>query len=224
MKSNGTIKDYTALSSSRGVLSSAARVTSKYPILAVDSGSYPLVTPPTFINPTNGSIASLLTGNQALVDAILAGQLNTKVGDTLTVHDSSNTGGSTLALQVKIVGIVTDSGALTQYSGVLLISRSYFASVAPASANLYNMVNVTTADQQRTDQVVHSINTRFPLASTQTVADALKSRQDLVDAVKKFLDIAGLLALLIGGVGIVNTMQVLLSRRKIEIAMLKTNG
>ena len=41
---------------------------------------------------------------------------------------------------------------------------------------------------------------------------------------KKFLEIAGLLALLIGGVGIVNTMQVLLSRRKIEIAMLKTTG
>src|SRR5258708_8348267 len=32
------------------------------------------------------------------------------------------------------------------------------------------------------------------------------------------------MALLIGGVGIVNTMQVLLSRRKLEIAMLKTTG
>src|SRR5260370_28829216 len=30
--------------------------------------------------------------------------------------------------------------------------------------------------------------------------------------------------MLIGGVGIVNTMQVLLSRRKLEIAMLKTTG
>src|SRR5205085_2576224 len=34
----------------------------------------------------------------------------------------------------------------------------------------------------------------------------------------------GLLALFIGGVGIINTMQVLLSRRQIEIAMLKTTG
>jgi ABC-type antimicrobial peptide transport system permease subunit len=52
----------------------------------------------------------------------------------------------------------------------------------------------------------------------------LKSQQNLVDFIKKFLEIAGLLALLIGGVGIVNTMQVLLSRRKTEIAMLKTTG
>src|SRR5262249_23667288 len=39
-----------------------------------------------------------------------------------------------------------------------------------------------------------------------------------------FLQIVGLLALLIGGAGIVNTMQVLLRRRRTEIAMLKTAG
>ncbi len=58
----------------------------------------------------------------------------------------------------------------------------------------------------------------------QTAADALKSTQGASDTIKQFLEIAGLLALLIGGVGIVNTMQVLLSRRRIEIAMLKTTG
>src|SRR5260370_21441685 len=58
----------------------------------------------------------------------------------------------------------------------------------------------------------------------QTVADALKSQQSSIDSIKKFLEIAGLLALLIGGVGIINTMQVLLSRRKTDIAMLKTTG
>ena len=42
--------------------------------------------------------------------------------------------------------------------------------------------------------------------------------------IRYFLQIVGLLALLIGGVGIVNTMQVLLRRRRIEIAMLKTTG
>ena len=43
-------------------------------------------------------------------------------------------------------------------------------------------------------------------------------------SIRYFLQIVGLLALLIGGVGIVNTMQVLLRRRQIEIAMLKTAG
>ena len=42
--------------------------------------------------------------------------------------------------------------------------------------------------------------------------------------IQTFLRIIGLLALLIGGVGIINTMQVLLRRRFLEIAMLKTQG
>src|SRR5207244_2578646 len=88
----------------------------------------------------------------------------------------------------------------------------------------YDTVYVTATDQAHIDQAVKAINAQFPLASTQTATDALKSQQNTVDFIKKFLEIAGLLALLIGGVGIVNTMQVLLSRRKIEIAMLKTTG
>src|SRR5207302_4072394 len=81
-----------------------------------------------------------------------------------------------------------------------------------------------TANQAQTDAVGKAINQHFPLASTQTVAGALQAQQSSIDLINEFLEIAGLLALLIGGVGIVNTMQVLLSRRKTEIAMLKTAG
>src|SRR5712691_8017519 len=224
LKSNGTITNYTALSNSTGALGNAASVTSNFTIDVVDPTIYPLVTPPTFVAPSNGSIASLLTGNGAIVDKTFADQFNKKVGDTITAHGSSNTDGSSLVLQVKIVCIVTYSGSLAQNSGVMLVSQSYFASVAPTTAGLYNTVDITTADQQHTNAAVQSINAHFPLANAQTAADALKSQQGLVDNIKKFLEIAGLLALLIGGVGIVNTMQVLLSRRKIEIAMLKTTG
>src|SRR5204862_1472302 len=54
--------------------------------------------------------------------------------------------------------------------------------------------------------------------------ELLEQLQDNVTVLKRFLIIVGLLALLIGGVGIVNTMQVLLARRQTEIAMLKTAG
>jgi len=88
---------------------------------------------------------------------------------------------------------------------------------------LYDTINII-ADSSHIDQAVKKIQNHFPIATTQTAADALKQQQDTIDNIRKFLEIAGLLALLIGGVGIVNTMQVLLSRRKIEIAMLKTTG
>ena len=224
LKSNGTITNYTAFGSSTGALGNAASVTSNFTVDVVDPATYPVVTPPTFINPSNGSIASLLTGDGVIVDKNFADQFNKKVGDTFTAHGSSNTDGTSVVLQVKIVAIVTDSGSLAQSSGVMLVSRSYFATIAPNTASLFSTVDITTADQQHTNAAVQSINAHFPLANAQTAADALKSQQGLVDNIKKFLEIAGLLALLIGGVGIVNTMQVLLSRRKIEIAMLKTTG
>src|SRR5207302_3021372 len=80
------------------------------------------------------------------------------------------------------------------------------------------------ADKAHTAKAIKSITDQFPIANVVTADQALKNNQQQVDFIKKFLEIAGLLALLIGGVGIVNTMQVLLSRRKIEIAMLKTTG
>jgi ABC-type antimicrobial peptide transport system permease subunit len=88
---------------------------------------------------------------------------------------------------------------------------------------LYDSINIVT-DSSHIDQAVKKIQNHFPIANTQTAADALKQQQNTIDNIRKFLEIAGLLALLIGGIGIVNTMQVLLSRRKIEIAMLKTTG
>src|SRR5256886_15783734 len=106
----------------------------------------------------------------------------------------------------------------------MLVSLDDYNAASANAPVYYDTVYVTATDQSHTDQAVKAINAQFPLASTQTATDALKSQQNTVDFIKKFLEIAGLLALLIGGVGIVNTMQVLLSRRRVEIAMLKTTG
>ena len=224
LKNNGTITNYTAVTSATGSTSNSASVTNTFMVQSVDPHTFPIVTPPTFINPSNGSISSLLTGNGVIVDKVFADQYSKKVGDTLTVHVGSRTGGNERAMNVKIAAITSDSGALAQSSGEMLVSNEFYTAASPDAPVYYDTVYVTTTDQAHTDQAVKTINAQFPLANTQTAADALKSQQDLVDFIKKFLEIAGLLALLIGGVGIVNTMQVLLSRRKIEIAMLKTTG
>src|SRR5712692_4314578 len=223
LKQSGTITNYTTLSTSNGSMSNIASITSGFSLIAVDPGSYPLVTPPTFVDPANGSIANLLTGNGVIVDKTLADQYNKKVGDTLNIHVGQQNQAPRL-LHVTIAGIVTDSGVLAQSSGVMLVSQDFYNSASPNAPVYYDTVYVTTSNQAHTDQAVKAINAQFPIANTQTTADALKSQQSSIDLVKKFLEIAGLLALLIGGVGIVNTMQVLLSRRKIEIAMLKTTG
>src|SRR5205085_5124541 len=223
LKSNGTITNYTPLITTDGSIGLAASVTQSFTLEAVDPASFPVVTPPTFKTPTDGKLSTLLTNNQIVVDQNLIDQYNKKVGDTFTVHASTSTGAG-LIFHVKIAGIVNDAGVFAQSNDFMLISTADYQAADPKLPILYDTVDVATADKAHTDQAAKAISNQFPIANVTTADQALKNNQAQVDFIKKFLEIAGLLALLIGGVGIVNTMQVLLSRRKIEIAMLKTTG
>jgi putative ABC transport system permease protein len=221
LKNNGTITNYTAFYSTTGSNGFASSITQSFQLLVVNPDSYPVVDAPTFNAPPNGSIPGLLQNDQVIIDQALADQYNKKVGDTMTLHVNGRQGG--LTLPVKIAGIVQDNGSLAQNNDVMIISASDYLAANPAVPRVYNNVDIT-APQASINSAVKDIQQKFPAASTQTAADALKNNQQQVDFIKKFLEIAGLLALLIGGVGIINTMQVLLSRRRIEIAMLKTTG
>ena len=57
LKSDGTITNYTATTSANGLLSAAASSFKSFSVTAVDPHTYPLVTPPTFVTPSNGSVA-----------------------------------------------------------------------------------------------------------------------------------------------------------------------
>jgi putative ABC transport system permease protein len=246
LKRDGTIQNYTAavnVQAYTGKISLRETLT----VRAVDPAVYPLVTPPTFNNPKDGKIADLLKGNQAIVTQPFVDQHNTNIGDVLDIHIGSETQ-ATRIIQVQIVGIVSTTGILAQEGSVLLLSIDYYKATMPQgpptaqpgqssstgagtnpvntteqNAVLYDTVNVT-ADPQKINGAKTKIQQQFRIANVQTADDALQQTKTQVDNVRQFLEIAGLLALLIGGVGIVNTMQVLLSRRKTEIAMLKTTG
>src|SRR5260370_29200801 len=223
LKSDGTITNYTAVTSANGSLSAAASSFQSFSVEAVDPNNYPVVSQPTFVTPSNGSVSSLLTNNQVIVTQNFLDNFHKKLGDSLNVYIKTQAG-SGQTLHVTIAGVAANSGVFGQASNLVLISAHDYQAAAPNTPVTYSTVDVTTANQAHTDSAVKAINNQFPLVSTQTVADALKSQQSSIDSINKFLEIAGLLALLIGAVGIVNTMQVLLSRRKTEIAMLKTTG
>jgi putative ABC transport system permease protein len=223
LKSDGTITSYTPIITSSGSTAITTSLRQTFTVEAVDPQTFPVVTPPTFTAPSDGKFSALLTNNQVVVTQSFVDQYNKKVGDSFDVRAGSRDTGERI-LHIKIVGIVADSGVFAYTGSTVVVSLSDFLAADTKAPVLYNTIDIATADQAHTDAAVKAIQTHFPIASTQTATDALKSQQDLVDNIKKFLEIAGLLALLIGGVGIVNTMQVLLSRRKIEIAMLKTTG
>ncbi len=221
-KRDGTITAYTPIINASGKTGTSSSSRNSFSIKAVDPATYPIVTPLSFVNPKNAAVSSLLKNNQAIVTQSFADQYKDKLGSTLDVHIGSDTqGGRTL--HVKIVGIASETGILNQAGSLLLVSIHDYNAAAPKVAPLYDTVDVD-ADSSKINAAVTAIQNQFPIASTQTASDALKQQQTTIDNIRKFLEIAGLLALLIGGVGIVNTMQVLLSRRKTEIAMLKTTG
>ncbi|WIG62055.1 MAG: ABC transporter, fused permease protein [Ktedonobacterales bacterium] len=220
-KSQGLITNYTAMATTSGQTVDNAGDTQFYNVRAVNPTNFPIAGEPAFITPSDGSLASLLNGSTVVITDDLRKQLGVQVGDSVSV--ATNDGRT---LNVTIGGIIANTGFFNFPQ--MLISLDGYASF-PSSAGLpvtYSAVfaNVPGHTDANAAQAKKEIQQALPLTNITTTKDALQQNQDSVQQIRYFLQIVGLLALLIGGVGIINTMQVLLRRRRTEIAMLKTAG
>ncbi len=118
LKNNGTITNYTALSTVNGSLSLTASLTQSFNVMVVNPSTFPVVTPPTFVNPQSGTIAGLLGNDQVIVDQSFIDQYNKKLGDSFDMHITTQNNGG-VSIPVKIAAIVKDDGALAQSSGTM---------------------------------------------------------------------------------------------------------
>ncbi len=221
LKADGTISEFTTVANTQ-VRATIGGQPQRFDLFAVDPQVFPLAGSPVFEDPSNGSISSLLTGNTVIVTDNLLSQLGLHKGDTLDIHSPSD-GRSFTA---TIGGVVAATGYFS--SPLMLVSLDTYRAL-PSTAGLpvqYNVVyaNVPGHTDAAEDTAKNAITQALPQTTVTTTKDALKQNQDAVQNLRYFLQIVGLLALLIGGVGIMNTMQVLLRRRRVEIAMLKTSG
>ncbi|HEX9037189.1 MAG TPA: FtsX-like permease family protein [Ktedonobacterales bacterium] len=222
LKSDGTLTGYTAVDAVSGEFHVRAGKASRFfQVNAVDPETFPLADAPTFTDGASRSLSSLLTGDQVVITTGMAQALGLRVGDAEQLY--TNDGRS---LPVTIAGIIQSKGF---FNGSLLLvniarmaaqpsldGQSLAYSAVYADVPEHSDANATAAEKL--------IQARFPLASQQTAQQAQASNAKQVQQIQYFLQMVALLALLIGGVGIVNTMQVLLRRRRIEIATLKTVG
>ena len=221
LEQQGTITTYTAVSSHAAQTRDPNGKAEFYTIRAVDPQRFPIAGQPAFIDPGNGSLPSLLGLNQAVVTKSLFDQLNAHIGSTVEV--TTNDGRT---LNVTISGEIANAGLFQE--PLMLVSLDTLKSVQ-SSAGLpvrYTIVyaNVPGHTEANQNTAKSAISHQYPLATVTTSEEALQQNKDQVQQIRYFLQIVGLLALLIGGVGIINTMQVLLRRRRTEIAMLKTVG
>lgn len=88
----------------------------------------------------------------------------------------------------------------------------------------YSTIFVAVSNNDNLEEVRDRFDEAFPQADTVTTDDLLEVNEFLTTTITQFNSMMGLLALLIGGIGIVNTMLVVVRRRTGEIAVLKTLG
>ena len=96
----------------------------------------------------------------------------------------------------------------------------YFANMNPRSDAIY----IRLDRPRSTEEINRALLAAFPFLSTVTTEDLADQNSAISDAILKLVSVMGLVSMLIGGVGIINTMLVLVRRRTAEIAILKTIG
>ena len=220
LKMQGEITDYTASDQVNTQVTTGA-ATLRFKMQVVDPSRFPLASGTTFADPRDGSMVSLLRGNTVVISSTLAQVFDFHVGDTFRFSAQDGR-----TAEVNVGGIVNSVG-LFQGSTMVMALDAYAALAAPSGQGVtYNAIyadvpghtdaNAASAEQQ--------IGRQFPLVSIQTTKELAATAQTRTQTIRYFLQIVALLALLIGGAGILNTMQVTLRRRRMEIAMLKTGG
>lgn len=219
LQQRGLVTRYVALGTDRGTVRRPnGRIAGVLVYVVDDPAHFPLVEDGGLLRPANVSLGSLVAPRASIVlSDLVAGEVGADVG--ATVHLNVSRGGG---IDVRVAGVVanrpTAGGATLAY-----VSRATYAAVATVPEQ-YGLVDLLTPDAAAADAAARALRTAFPTATVQTVQDALDEDRTISDDLSRFLTIVGLLALLIGGVGIGNTMQVSLRRRVLEIAVLKTAG
>jgi predicted lysophospholipase L1 biosynthesis ABC-type transport system permease subunit len=219
LRTQGLVIDYLPLGVQVGSARLAAgRTLRLFTYVLDDPARFPLVGRPSFDRPSGASFASALgPGDSIVVSRFIAEQLGVSVGQQVRFTLSGG-GARMLTVGGILANRVGAGGPTTAY-----ISGATYHALASAPEH-YGVVDVLTTGDAASATVADILRGDFPAATVQTVHEALATNQQFSDNINQFLDIVGLLALLIGGIGIVNTVQVLLSRRRIEIAVLKTTG
>ncbi|MBN2305065.1 MAG: ABC transporter permease [Anaerolineae bacterium] len=157
----------------------------------------------------------------------LAEDLEAQVGDTLRLSGASQ--------DFTVRGIVptdTESGFRNSADGFLaglfgfyyldVSAVQFFEDTTPGQASeLY----VRLGDPSKVDEAQERVEAfKRNAISTDSTTDLREQNAVISDQVDDMVVIMGLVSLLIGGIGIVNTMLVIVSRRTTEIAVLKTLG
>ena len=203
----------------------------------IEPGKYPLYGGIRAVKPKGAPLGELLTSpGEIALSRSIANRVGVDVGDSVTLENSRT---------FLVKGIVSNEAAGSPlFAPIFVPPLPWFAYAAlddPIARETFNLdegdANVlfiktrTPADAAALAGVersggpagesIRGISSTFDV---ETAEEALPEIEDATDILGKFLLIAGLVSLVIGGIGILNTMLVVVGRRTMEVGILKSLG
>ena len=190
-------------------------------VLLIDPQTFPPTGDIRALEPAGVPLRDLFGGaNSIVVSRNLADAQGIQVGDTVRVSNTTE--------PFIVSGIVsTENEAsimnpLAAFFGFAYLDQTQAEKLQLPT--LPNTISITLPPGTDITEAARSLRGILSGGSFTTVPDLLKVNQQVSDVLGRFIVVMGLGALLIGGVGIINTMLVMVGRRTEEIAALKTFG
>ncbi len=157
------------------------------------------------------------------LDQKAAETINAKVGDTVRLN------GATADFTVR--GIVpTDAEVTDPFSGIFAALFGFYY-LDNQAASLFDGVNASVdkiyfqlQDPTQVGAVNNALHKSYPFLDTTTIDELKVQNQEISTQINQLVTVIGLVSLLLGSIGIINTMQVIVRRRTVEVAVLKTLG
>ncbi|MGB4595599.1 MAG: FtsX-like permease family protein [Anaerolineaceae bacterium] len=216
LKSDQVLEDYTLIPySSTVAFQTEGSDEWKYPSagLGIDLQKYPLIGSLEMEGDNvNDPIQRLGEPNSILLTIDLAKNNNLQVGDSITLSDLT----VGVPIKLEIVGILLDTP--NHQGDKLYYSYEVAEKLANGKSN-FNTLLATSDDPEAAAKSLKDLG--WSAYEAEVLAEQDKGNRQMISLM---LNGAGVMGLLVGGIGIANTMQVLLSRRQNEIAIWKMLG
>jgi putative ABC transport system permease protein len=181
--------------------------------LGIDPAGYPLTGKLILREPSGATAGDVLRSiGDAIITRDIADQHGLRLGDTILLS------GDSAPAELRITGIAS---ATPTQQGDMVFYGLDTARLIEGRNDVINSISINWGAAPGAEQTV--IDSEFNVYVAASRVDVVQSSSG-VALFDLMLKGAGVLGLLVGGLSVSNTLQVILARRKLEIAMLKTLG
>ncbi len=165
-----------------------------------------------FLEPSDKNKPNIVISKKLAKDYPTADGKPRKVGDSLQIGDRS----------FQIVGIY-DTGSML-LDVVIVMDIDMARDLMGVSKDMVSSYYVETNDAVKNDEISELIEKALPQVDARSMSEFMANFGSLMGQIDKFLMMTVSLALLVGIVGIINTMLMSTTERFVEFGVLRTNG